>query len=105
LIAAIASSVGAIVVELLHVEVWGASGVLKFCRAPRQSVRRANVHVTVPVHPAIRDARQSQNTKIPNSVSTSTRCNSTNMEPIDAALAAIKLLGKGEHCTYTKIAD
>jgi hypothetical protein len=27
------------------------------------------------------------------------------MEPIDAALAAIKLLGKGEHFTYTKIAD
>jgi hypothetical protein len=27
------------------------------------------------------------------------------MKPIDAALAAIELLGKGEHFTYTKIAD
>jgi hypothetical protein len=27
------------------------------------------------------------------------------MEPIDAALVAIELLGKGEHFTYTKIAD
>jgi hypothetical protein len=59
----------------------------------------------VPVHPAIGDARQSQNTNTPNSVSTSTRCNSTNLEPIDAALAAIELLSKREHFTYTKIAD
>jgi hypothetical protein len=61
--------------------------------------------LTVLVHPAIGDARRSQNTKTPNSVSTSTHPNSTNMEPIDAALVAIELLGKGEHFTYTKIAD
>jgi hypothetical protein len=35
------------VVELSRVEVWGASGVLKFCRAPRRSVRRADVPVHV----------------------------------------------------------
>jgi hypothetical protein len=62
---------------------------------------RGSMEVGVALGSAWRSA-QHQNTKV---TPTSTRDNSTNMEPIQAAVEAIEGQGEGENLSYTEVAN